>query len=246
MMHNIDHDALSGTRIGEASNPGPAGAGVLQELLGGLDLKSLLRDLPTNHPRDADGQKCCHTCRRTWTEAAEEAKAEAEKAPSTARWRGGCCCCCCCCCATRSPGPSLQRPGQRQRQGWRQRQRCRPGATPGPLKGGAAADARQQGADGGWVTVARKVKPQEAFTLRAKDWTAPILKAGELAAQLDALPDGKTLQGVVLAPTDDVFVSLKSVLRGCPKPHQVLLLRPSREPGSQRVPGQVGERLAFS
>ena len=115
----------------------------------------------------------------------------------------------------------------------------------GRSKGGAAADARQQGADGGWVTVARKVKPQEAFTLRAKDWTAPILKAGELAAQLDALPDGKTLQGVVLAPTDDVFVSLKSVLRGCPEPHQVLLLRPSREPGSQRVPGQVGERLAF-
>ena len=45
MMHNIDHDALSGTRIGEASNPGPAGAGLLQELLGGLDLKNLLRDL---------------------------------------------------------------------------------------------------------------------------------------------------------------------------------------------------------
>ena len=38
MMHNIDRDALSGTRIGEASNPGPAGAGLLQELLGGLDL----------------------------------------------------------------------------------------------------------------------------------------------------------------------------------------------------------------
>ena len=45
MMQNIDHDALSGTRIGEASNPGPAGTGVLQELLGGLDLKGLLRDL---------------------------------------------------------------------------------------------------------------------------------------------------------------------------------------------------------
>eukprot|EP00439_Symbiodinium_sp_Y106_P014121 s6449_g2.t1 len=115
----------------------------------------------------------------------------------------------------------------------------------GRPKGGATSDANRQGDDGGWVTVARKVKPQEAFTLRAKDWTAPILKAGELAAQLDALPDGKTLQGVVLASTDDVFVSLKSVLRGCPKPHQVLLLRPSREPGSQRVPGQVGERLAF-
>ena len=104
----------------------------------------------------------------------------------------------------------------------------------GRSKGGAAADARQQGADGGWVTVARKVKPQEAFTLRAKDWTAPILKAGELAAQLDALPDGKTLQGVVLAPTDDVSGSLKSVLRGCPKPHQVLLSRAgvSTSPGA--------------
>ena len=114
-----------------------------------------------------------------------------------------------------------------------------------PQRAGQLRGARQQGADGGWVTVARKAKPQEAFTLRAKDWTAPILKASELAAQLDALPDGKTLQGVVLAPTDDDFSSLKSVLRGCPKPHQVLLLRPSNEPGSQRVPGQVGERLAF-
>ena len=38
---------------------------------------------------------------------------------------------------------------------------------------------------------------------------------------------------------------MRSVLRGCPKPFHVLLLRQSNEAGAQRVPGQVGERLAF-
>ena len=40
----INHDATRGVRIGEASNPGP-GPKILQQLLGGLDIKSLLRDL---------------------------------------------------------------------------------------------------------------------------------------------------------------------------------------------------------
>ena len=43
-MQGLGHDAIKGTRIGEASNPGP-GPKLLQQLLGGLDIKSILRDL---------------------------------------------------------------------------------------------------------------------------------------------------------------------------------------------------------
>eukprot|EP00439_Symbiodinium_sp_Y106_P031065 s8623_g3.t1 len=244
MMHNIDHDALSGTRIGEASNPGPAGAGLLQELLGGLDLKNLLRDLLQQIIRETlAGKSAATLVAALGPKQPKKRKPKLEKPPRPLGGAG----------AAAAPAvvqPAPQAPPSKGQGKGKRKVGAKGKGTgqeppQGRPKGGATSDANRQGDDGGWVTVARKVKPQEAFTLRAKDWTAPILKAGELAAQLDALPDGKTLQGVVLAPTDDVFVSLKSVLRGCPKPHQVLLLRPSREPGSQRVPGQVGERLAF-
>ena len=244
MMHNIDHDALSGTRIGEASNPGPAGAGLLQELLGGLDLKNLLRDLLQQIIRETlAGKSAATLVAALGPKQPKKRKPKLKKPPRPLGGAG----------AAAAPAvvqPAPQAPPSKGQGKGKRKVGAKGKGTgqeppQGRPKGGATSDANRQGDDGGWVTVARKVKPQEAFTLRAKDWTAPILKAGELAAQLDALPDGKTLQGVVLAPTDDVFVSLKSVLRGCPKPHQVLLLRPSREPGSQRVPGQVGERLAF-
>ena len=244
MMHNIDHDALSGTRIGEASNPGPAGAGLLQELLGGLDLKNLLRDLLQQIIRETlAGKSAATLVAALGPKQPKKRKPKLKKPPRPLGGAG----------AAAAPAvvqPAPQAPPSKGQGKGKRKVGAKGKGTgqeppQGRPKGGATSDANRQGDDGGWVTVARKVKPQEAFTLRAKDWTAPILKAGELAAQLDALPDGKTLQGVVLASTDDVFVSLKSVLRGCPKPHQVLLLRPSREPGSQRVPGQVGERLAF-
>ena len=80
---------------------------------------------------------------------------------------------------------------------------------------------------------------------RSQDWNSPILKPSELGAKLDGLADGDTLRGIVLVQSDDEFASISSVLRGCPKPHKMLLLRPSNEEGSQRVPGQVGDRLTF-
>ena len=115
----------------------------------------------------------------------------------------------------------------------------------GRSKGGAAADARQQGADGGWSPLLARSSHRRPSRCEPRIGRRPSLRQASSPHNLMRFPMAKTLQGVVLAPTDDVFVSLKSVLRGCPEPHQVLLLRPSREPGSQRVPGQVGERLAF-
>ncbi|OLP79634.1 hypothetical protein AK812_SmicGene40059 [Symbiodinium microadriaticum] len=97
----------------------------------------------------------------------------------------------------------------------------------------------------GWTPVVRKQRSLGDVVLRSQDWNSPILKPSELGAKLDGLADGDTLRGIVLVQSDDEFASISSVLRGCPKPHKMLLLRPSNEAGSQRAPGQVGDRLTF-
>ncbi|CAE7255812.1 unnamed protein product, partial [Symbiodinium microadriaticum] len=102
-----------------------------------------------------------------------------------------------------------------------------------------------KGSGDGWTPVVRKQRSLGDFVFRSQDWNSPILKPSELGAKLDGLADGDTLRGIVLVQSDDEFASISSVLRGCPKPHKMLLLRPSNEEGSQRVPGQVGDRLTF-
>ena len=44
-IRQVSLDPHKAVRIGEASNPGPAAPNMLQELLKGLDVKSMLRDM---------------------------------------------------------------------------------------------------------------------------------------------------------------------------------------------------------
>ena len=230
---------FAGVRVGEASHPGPAPKGLeaLNFLGPGLldAIKTAIQQLVAQaiHQSLGPGSQLPQTAS---AKAKKRMRAKLRKAAKNRVPAGG---------STGQPASQPQpapkgdskdvRPKDKGK-GKGKGQQPRPNPKPGP----AAQDA-----DAGWTTVARKPRAQEDFTLRPQDWTAPIFKASELAAKFDTLTEGDTLRGVVLAQSDDEFASISSLLRGSPLPHQVLLLRRSREAKAQRVPGQAGDRLAF-
>ena len=225
-------------RVGEASHPGPAPKGLeaLNFLGPGLldAIKAAVQQLVTQAiHQSGPGAQLPQTAS---TKAKKRMRAKLRKAAKNRVPAGG---------SIGKPASQLQPAPKGDDKGVGPKDKGkgkgkghqpRPNPKPGPAAQDAAA---------GWTTVARKPRIQEDFTLRPQDWTAPIFKASELAAKFDTLPDGDTLRGVVLAQSDDEFASISSLLRGSPMPHQVLLLRRSREAKAQRVPGQAGDRLTF-
>ncbi|CAE7788190.1 COG4, partial [Symbiodinium necroappetens] len=210
-MQGLGHDATKGTRIGEASNPGP-GPKLLQQLLGGLDIKSILRDLLKQLLQEvASGQSGPRKRKKKHRNKLSRALGGSGATPND---------------EPRNPAPSAPAPK-------------------GAGKDKGKGKGKGSGKGDGWTPVVRKQRSLGDFALRSQDWNSPIFKPSELGAKLDGLADGDTLRGIVLVQSDDEFASISSVLRGCPKPHKMLLLRPSSEEGSQRVPGQVGDRLTF-
>ena len=244
-LQGISHDATKGTRIGEASNPGP-GPKILQQLLGGLDIKSILRDLLKQLLQEvASGQGGAGLLAAINQKPRKRKKKQRNKLSRALGGSG----------ATpsdepRTPAPSVpvfKGAGKDKGKGKGKGSGKGGGKgnpTPQP-NGGPRRPTAEPNPGDGWTPVVRKQRSLGDVVLRSQDWNSPILKPSELGAKLDGLADGDTLRGIVLVQSDDEFASISSVLRGCPKPHKMLLLRPSNEAGSQRAPGQVGDRLTF-
>ena len=244
-LQGLSHDATKGTRIGEASNPGP-GPKILQQLLGGLDIKSLLRDLLKQLLQEvASGQGGAGLLAAINQKPRKRKKKQRNKLSRALGGSG----------ATpsaepRTPAPSAPGPkGEGKDKGKGKGRGSGKGGgkgnPPPQPNGGPRRPTAEPSPGDGWTPVVRKQRSLGDFVLRAQDWNSPIFKPSELGAKLDGLADGDTLRGIMLVQSDDEFASISGVLRGCPKPHRMLLLRPSNEEGSQRVPGQVGDRLTF-
>eukprot|EP00435_Cladocopium_sp_Y103_P047582 s881_g14.t1 len=98
--------------------------------------------------------------------------------------------------------------------------------------------------DDGWTQVSRKKPPSASlqWALRSQDWDAPVVSFQDVGAKLDACQ--QEFVAVILCSESEVD-TLKAMLGGFSKPYRVLTVCLGAKMGSQRVPGQLGDRLVF-
>ena len=101
---------------------------------------------------------------------------------------------------------------------------------------GKSAGGEFEGA-GAWETV-----PSKKWTLRAEDWTAPLMSYDELVGAF-AKGGGAAIKAVALV-TEEELETLCTLLRGATLAHAVLLVALDKE-SQQRCPGVCGHRLLF-
>ena len=91
----------------------------------------------------------------------------------------------------------------------------------------------------------RKEKPktEEPFVLRSQDWDAPIIEPAKVGPALGALAPSAVLNCVVIADQKQID-AVQTILRGTTKAHKALLIY-LRSEGKTRIPGKVGNQLAF-
>lgn len=108
-----------------------------------------------------------------------------------------------------------------------------------------AGSAKQvKPSDDGWTQVSRKKPPSASlqWALRSQDWDAPVVSFQDVGAKLDECQ--QEFVAVILCSESEVD-TLKAILQGFSKPYRVLTVCLGAKLGSQRVPGQLGDRLVF-
>ena len=255
-MHEFDHNHLHGCRIGEASHPGPGvtsqlsflgpefakqiqaqieaavQAAVMQALsqlnIPGLAAGALSATRPHSHgdaqkPEGGPGPKKRKRKRKGKAkDAAEAANAEAE-APQPARR------------VVVAGDDTNKGQGHRPDAGGR-----------GKGKGGPKPNkAPAEPADDGWKLVRPKsCRDQDGeFTLRAEDWSAPIVEFSKLATFLDDAMAGTTLEAVVYIKPEQKEVAA-NLIRGAGSPYKFLLIYLDKKEGC-RTPGMIDGKLVF-
>ena len=255
-MHELDHNHLHGCRIGEASHPGPGvtsqlsflgpefakqiqaqieaavQAAVMQALsqlnIPGLAAGALSATRPRSH---GDAQKAeagpgpkkrKRKRKGKAKDAAAAATAEAE-APQPVRR------------VVVAGDDTNKRQGHRPDAGGRGKGK----GGPKPHKGPA------EPADDGWQLVRPKSRRDQdgEFTLRAEDWSAPIVEFSKLATFLDDAMAGTTLEAVVYIKPEQKEVAA-NLIRGAGSPYKFLLIYLDKKEGC-RTPGMIDGKLVF-
>ena len=255
-MHELDHNHLHGCRIGEASHPGPGvtsqlsflgpefakqiqaqieaavQAAVMQALsqlnIPGLAAGALSATRPRSHgdaqkPEAGPGPKKRKRKRKGKAkDAAAAANAEAE-APQPVRR------------VVVAGDDTNKRQGHRPDAGGRGKGK----GGPKPHKGPA------EPADDGWQLVRPKSRRDQdgEFTLRAEDWSAPIVEFSKLATFLDDAMAGTTLEAVVYIKPEQKEVAA-NLIRGAGSPYKFLLIYLDKKEGC-RTPGMIDGKLVF-
>ena len=255
-MHELDHNHLHGCRIGEASHPGPGvtsqlsflgpefakqiqaqieaavQAAVMQALsqlnIPGLAAGALSATRPRSHgdaqkPEAGPGPKKRKRKRKGKAkDAAAAANAEAE-APQPVRR------------VVVAGDDTNKRQGHRPDAGGRGKGK----GGPKPHKGPA------EPADDGWQLVRPKSRRDQdgEFTLRAEDWSAPIVEFAKLATFLDDAMAGTTLEAVVYIKPEQKEVAA-NLIRGAGSPYKFLLIYLDKKEGC-RTPGMIDGKLVF-
>eukprot|EP00439_Symbiodinium_sp_Y106_P000303 s12415_g1.t1 len=81
------------------------------------------------------------------------------------------------------------------------------------------------------------------FTLRAEDWSAPIVEFSKLATFLDDARAGTTLEAVVFIKPEQKEVAA-NLIRGAGSPYKFLLIYLDKKEGC-RTPGMIDGKLAL-
>ncbi|CAE6972781.1 L96 [Symbiodinium sp. CCMP2592] len=233
------HDPHVGERIGEAAHPGPGPRAEdddddMSGLLGGLDLKKMLLPLLKKLIKQAleDLLKDeTHLSRATKVQARGNGRGTGDAAQAA------------------QPSRIVQTVATEDQ--------ALPGGrgaavvafnkldakTPKVGKGKGASHSPKE--ERAWTVVSRRAKDQdEAFQLRSQDWDAPLLSFSGLGNLIEKTKTDETVKGVLLASKADCNTALR-MLQSAAKPFSVLLVCLGKGPGSQRIPGRVGDSLRF-
>ena len=111
--------------------------------------------------------------------------------------------------------------------------------------GGNSADLPDGDGGGEWTVVSRRgPRDQNAmWNLRSTDWSDPVTNYDDLVASASGAEE--TVRAVALVD-EEQKETLTSLYRGCGKPHALLLLVLQTGPDTERCPGSVGGgALAF-
>ena len=115
----------------------------------------------------------------------------------------------------------------------------------GKGKGGPKPNKAPAEPADGWQLVRPKSRRDQdgEFTLRAEDWSAPIVEFSKLATFLDDARAGTTLEAVVFIKPEQKEVAA-NLIRGAGSPYKFLLIYLDKKEGC-RTPGMIDGKLVF-
>ncbi|CAE7865231.1 unnamed protein product [Symbiodinium sp. KB8] len=124
---------------------------------------------------------------------------------------------------------------------------------PGAAKGKGKNKGKAKGADvvpkpaddaemdGGWEEVPAR---RPLWQLRGQDWRDPVMVYDEVAGEIGKIEGDKIFRAVIQCEREQIS-ALQAMLAGSGKQHAVLLITCDKGPQSQRCPGSAGGKLTF-
>ena len=234
----VKHDSSTGVRIGEAKNPGPSPFGP--------ELENMIKQYVMEAVREA--------IKEAFQNLGLSATAASMQTPEIPQ--GG----------QQSGSTSTDKHGKGSPKGQNKPQAPPPSdKDQGKGKDGTAAKplakrnhdnppststalakrgkGRGQAAENEWKLVTRQPKTGE-FQLRSQDWNAPIVPFNKLSAAIDATEANAVLEGVILADKQEIEHA-KIMLQGSKARYKFLLIFLAKEDKSQKIPGRIQDQLCF-
>ena len=254
---SLNHCWFTGVRVGEASHPGSqVEANPLSALLGGLDIKAMLMPLLTQLIQKAIAEAFKANGVAAVDGLVKGNRRKRKRMKQKTRGRPGCL-------AGQSaqnmPGESSDstvaqssdNPSRNPTKGKGKGSTGSDAQPPRKGKGkGDSAQSQPAGPDTGkqqpeWTLVTRRAKePEGDFQLRAQDWSAPLVSFQGLGKLIESTAATSTVQGVLLASKSEIETAA-GMLKASGKPFSMLHIYLDKGPGTQRIPGKVGDMLRF-
>ena len=236
----VRHDPSVGVRIGEAKNPGPSPFGP--------ELENMIKQYVMEAVREA--------IKEAFQNLGLSAPVTSPSMQTTSADQGGQHA------ANTSPGkpekgsqkgkakPPKPPPNDKDRGKGKDTPVAKPGQTTDqpsdphvPSPPNKRGKGKGQTADNEWKLVNRQPKSGD-FQLRAQDWNAPVIPFNKLSAAIDANPANGVLEGVILAEKREVE-NAKLMLHGSKIQFKFLLIYLAKEEKSQKIPGRIQDHLCF-
>ena len=235
------HDPHRAVRIGEASNPGPKNnGGALGNLLQGLDLKAMLLPLITEMIQQAVSEILGGTLQGQLGSCPQNVSAPSPQ-PASAKANG----------KQKGAKGADRAKGGGQQPAKQDAQLAKPraeqagdepqSAQPQPSRGKGKGNPSPQPAGAGWSLVTRKPKDEGEFQLRAQDWTAPLVAYASLGGLIDKAKPGEVIKGVIFA-TKPQLDTASAMLKSSGKPFAMLHIYLDKGPNAKRIPGDTSEQ----
>ena len=236
----VKHDPNVGIRIGEAQNPGPSPLGPELEAMIKQYVMEAVREAIKEAFRNM-GLSAPSSSPPAQTTGASQSGQQVTDPPATKLEKG----------SPKGKGkPPKPPPNDKDRGKGKEVPAAKPSsstletsptspAPPAPKRG----KGKGQAADGEWKLVTRQPKSGD-FQLRAQDWNAPVFPFNKLSTTIDAHSTNDVLEGVILADKQEIEHA-KLMLHGSKIQFKFLLIYLAKEEKSQKIPGRIQDQLCF-